>query len=65
MCSLQLSECLLLLEDEDDAGEATTPGCDKFGGGAICFCANISYSFILDSLIGGIAGVDGDMACVV
>ena len=56
-----LSDFLLLLEEDDGDDEATTPGWDKFGGGAICFCANISYSFILDSLIGGIAGVDGDM----
>lgn len=37
-----------------------TAGCVKLGGGANCFCENISYSFILFSLLCGIAG-EGDI----
>lgn len=33
-----------------------TAGCVKLGGGVSCFCENISYSFILLSLLCGIAG---------
>lgn len=59
----KLLQCLLLLEEEEEEEEQeATPGWDKFGGGVICFWANISYNFIFDSLMGGIAGVEGDIS---